>query len=328
MSLRITLANGKGFALPPGVTLLDAAQHAGLSLPHSCRTGRCGACKASCSAPGRHLQGDDCLSPAERAAGWLLTCTDTVDTDASLAVDDLAALADLRLLTLPARVQQVERPAPDVLVLRLRLPPQHGLRFLPGQYLDLIGPNGLRRAYSIANLPDWADPSDGLELHIRRVPGGAMSRFLFDELPPNALLRLQAPRGSFHLGEVAGLRLCWLATGTGIAPFKAMLAQLQAQPRETWPAEIQLFWGNRQAADFYWTPTAGALPLRFTPVCSREPGWAGARGHVQDQALGSALPDRVYACGNPAMIDAARARFLSQGLAARDFHSDAFVSSS
>lgn len=323
MGIRIRLANGKGFELPPGVPLLDAAQHAGLALPHSCRTGRCGSCKTLSTQPGRHLQGEDCLSAAERAAGWLLSCTDTVDADASLDVDDLAELASLRLLTLPARVQAIERPIADLLILRLRLPPQHGLRFLPGQYLELIAPNGLRRAYSIAN----ADPADGLELHIRRLPGGAMSGFLFDDLQPNALLRLQAPRGSFHLGEVAGLRLTWLATGTGIAPFKAMLEQLLRQPRETWPAEIRLFWGNRQAADFYWTPTAGELPLRFTPVCSRDPAWTGARGHVQDQALSGELPDRVYACGNPAMIDAARAAFVDRGLPSRHFHSDAFVAS-
>jgi len=321
---RVRLADGKGFDLPAGVTLLDAAAHAGLVLPHSCRSGRCGACKTRSTAPGRRLQGDDCLSAAERAAGWLLSCTDTVDSDAQLDVDDLAELASLRLLTLPARVQSIERPAPELLRLRLRLPPQHGLRFLPGQYLDLIGPNGLRRAYSIAN----SDPADGLELHIRRVDGGAMSRFLFDELQPNALLRLQAPRGSFHLGEVAGLHLHWLATGTGIAPFKAMLESLQAQPRDSWPASIALFWGNRRATDFYWTPAAGELPLQFTPVCSREPGWSGAQGHVQQHSMAGRLPDRVYACGNPAMIDAARDAFLGRGLAPRHFHSDAFVSSS
>ncbi len=323
MTACIQLADGKRFQVQSDVTLLDAATHVGLTLPHSCRTGRCGSCKARSSRPGRRLQGEDCLSADERADGWLLTCTDTLDADATLDVSDQAALAGLRLLTLPARVQSIERPAADVIVLKLRLPPNHGLRFLPGQYLDLIAANGLRRAYSIAN----ADAADGLELHVRRVEGGAMSHFLFEQLQPNALLRLQAPRGSFHLGEVAGLRLLWLATGTGIAPFKAMLEQLAAQAPETWPAEICLFWGNRAAADFYWEPEAGALPFNFTPVCSREPGWTGARGHVQDHALTGALPDRVYACGNPAMIDAAREALLTQGLDSRHFLSDAFVAS-
>lgn len=311
---RVQLANGKAFEVPPGVTVLEAAAHAGLALPHSCRTGRCGACKAQGSQPGRHLQGDDCLSREERAHGWQLTCTDTVDADCALDLDDLAELASLRTLTLPCRVASLARPAPDLLILSLRLPPRHGLRWLPGQYLELIAPGGLRRAYSIAN----ANPQDGIELHIRRVKGGAMSDFLFERLQSSTLLHLRAPRGSFHLGEVEGLHLVWLATGTGIAPFKAMLESMAQQP-----ASVTLLWGNRTAADHYWQPSDPRV--RFIPVCSREPGFAGAKGHVQDHAPVSA--DRVFACGAPAMIDAARALYLGRGLPARHFHSDAFVAS-
>jgi ferredoxin len=47
---RVLLSNGKTFEVPPDVTLLEAAQHAGLALPHSCRSGRCGSCKAKGSA--------------------------------------------------------------------------------------------------------------------------------------------------------------------------------------------------------------------------------------------------------------------------------------
>jgi CDP-4-dehydro-6-deoxyglucose reductase len=321
---RVQLANGRSFEVPPGVTLLEAAAHAGLALPHSCRSGKCGSCKAQSNGAVRHLQGDDCLSPAERARGYVLTCTDTADSDLSLDVEDLAELAALRTLTLPARVHSMERPCPDVLVLRLRLPPNHGLRFLPGQYLNLIGPNGLRRAYSIAS----ASAHDGLELHIRRVEGGAMSRLLFGELAVNALLRIQAPLGSFHLGDVAGLHLVWLATGTGLAPFKAMLESLQAAPRACWPQSIRLYLGNRTGSDFYWQPPPTELPFQYTPVCSRQADWAGARGHVQDHALAAELPDRVLACGSAAMIESARASFLARGLNPRHFQSDAFVSSS
>jgi CDP-4-dehydro-6-deoxyglucose reductase len=306
------------------VTLLEAAAHAGLALPHSCRSGKCGSCKAQSNVAARHLQGDDCLSTVERAQGYVLTCTDTADSDLLLDLEDLAELAALRTLTLPARVHSMERPCPDVLVLRLRLPPHHGLRFLPGQYLNLIGPNGLRRAYSIAN----ADAQSGLELHIRHLEGGAMSRVVFHELAVNALLRIQAPLGSFHLGDVAGLHLVWLATGTGLAPFKAMLEALQAAARSSWPKSIRFYWGNRTEADFYWQPPPTDLPLQFTPVCSRQADWPGARGHVQDHALAAELPDRVFACGSAAMIESARASFLDRGLNPRHFQSDAFVSSS
>lgn len=318
---RVLLSNGKTFEVPPDVTLLEAAQHAGFALPHSCRSGRCGSCKAKGSAKARHLQGEDCLSAAERQQGWLLTCTDTVDADISLELDDLAELATLKTLTLPARVAHIERPLPDLLRLHLRLPPNHGLRFLAGQYLELIGPNGVRRAYSMAN----ADAAQGIELHIRRVVGGAMSEFLFERLQLEALLRIQAPRGSFHLGEVAGLHLTWLATGTGIAPFKAMLEALAARPRAAWPASITLLWGNRQPAEHYWRPPPGELPLRFLPVCSRASGWGGLEGHVQQHA--PAQVDRVHACGAPAMIESSRALYQLRGLPNRHFHADAFVAS-
>ncbi|MBN8504389.1 MAG: 2Fe-2S iron-sulfur cluster binding domain-containing protein [Burkholderiales bacterium] len=317
---RVELVDGKAFQVPPGVTLLDAAAHAGLSLAHSCRTGRCGACKAQCSQPGRHLQGEDCLSTAERAAGWLLSCTDTVDADARLELEDQAELARLRTLTLPCRVAQLERPAPDLLVLRLRLPSQHGLRWLPGQYLELIAPGGLRRAYSIAN----ANPAQGVELHIRRVAGGAMSDWLFSQLQVGGLMHLRGPRGSFHLGEASGQRLVWLATGTGIAPFKAMLEALASQPQTHRPAHVTLLWGNRQSSDLYVQPAPQPW-LHFVPVCSRDPAWTGAHGHVQQHAPAQA--DRVFACGNPAMIESARALYLSHGLPPRHFHADAFVAS-
>ncbi len=342
----VTLANGKSFAVATGSTLLEAAQRAGLALPNSCRSGRCGQCRTKVvRGRARHLSGDDTLSAAERAAGWSLTCSDTTDAELSLDVDDLAEFSSLRVLTLPARVHATQRPTPDVLQLTLRLPPGHGLHWLPGQHLELIGANGVRRAYSIANaLPSTANtdctaqPRDPnrLQLLVRRVPGGAMSGQLFDTLQPNDMLRLRGPYGTFALGEVAGLRLHWLATGTGIAPFLAMIDALSTQPRAQWPQSIELYWGNRLPQDHFWSPSecAKSLPLRVTPVCSRaDPttGWDGARGHVQTHALAAAatngMPDRVYACGTPAMVDASRTAYLQWGLSPRHFHADAFVTS-
>ncbi|MBB5206378.1 CDP-4-dehydro-6-deoxyglucose reductase [Inhella inkyongensis] len=318
MTATVTLANQKSFKAPPGVSLLDAAAAAGLALPHSCRSGRCSSCKT------RVLRGqvlplrtDTVLSAEERAAGWSLSCIDAAAPDCELQLDleDQAELAGLRSLTLPARVERLERRA-DLLILSLRLPLQPRLAYLPGQYLDLIAPGGLRRSYSIANAPR----ADGrIELHIRRVAGGAMSEFLFDQLQPEQLLHLQGPRGSFHLRQVEGRPLLLLATGTGIAPIKAMLEGMTQRPSRT-----LLIWGNRRSDDIYWQPPAG---VEFWPVCSREAG-AARTGHLQQH-----LPDgdlsawTVRACGNPAMLDAARALLLARGLPEREFHADAFVAS-
>ena len=319
MTATVTLANQKRFTAPPGVSLLDAATSAGLALPHSCRSGRCSSCKA------RVLRGqvfplrpDTVLSPAERAAGWTLTCNDAAAPDGELALDleDQAELAGLRTLTLPARVAQIERRGEDLLILHLRLPARPALSFLPGQYLDLIAPGGLRRSYSMANAPR----ADGvMELHIRRVAGGAMSTFLFEQLRPEQLVHVQGPRGSFHLRNVDARPLLLLATGTGIAPIKAMLEGMTQRPART-----LLIWGNRRSEDVYWQPPAS---VEFLPVCSRDPQSA-LRGHVQDHLPQADLSSwTVRACGNPAMLDAARAALLARGLPEREFHADAFVAS-
>lgn len=321
MTATVVLANQKTFASPPGVSLLEAAASAGLALPHSCRSGRCSSCKARCTR-GRALplRPDTVLSVAERAEGWVLTCNDAAAPDAAIELDieDQAELARIRCLTLPVRVERLERPRPDLLRLTLRLPPGETFDFLPGQYLDLIALAGLRRSYSIAN----ADVSFGIELQIRRVEAGAMSDFLFERLREGDLLHCQGPRGSFHLRDVAARQLLLLATGTGIAPIKAMLEGLEPVRA---PARTLLLWGNRTPEDFYWQPPAG---IDYHPVCSRAPTWGGAIGHVQDHLPeGDMSAWTVRACGNPDMLDAARAALLARGLPEREFHADAFVAS-
>lgn len=331
LNCTVKLADGKQFAVADGSSILDAALAAGLMLPHSCRSGRCSSCRVRVVMGSvRPMDGAESLGADHRAAGWALTCVDTCGTDVNLDARDLTLLSGLRLLTLPARIDALTWLTHDVLQVRLRLPPNHGLRYLAGQFIELIGPGGVRRAYSIA----CGSAAQGLELHISRVPGGLMSEYLFGRARLNDLLRLQGPRGSFHLGEVSGMHLVWLATGTGIAPFKAMLECLEAEPQSSWPARIDLYWGNRRPTDIYWKPAAGALGgrVQFHPVCSRPgPEWQGLRGHVHDAALKNEAREatllRVFACGSAAMITSARAAFAAWGLNDSDFHADAFLPS-
>jgi CDP-4-dehydro-6-deoxyglucose reductase len=218
--------------------------------------------------------------------------------------------------------------AHDVLRIKLRLPPASSFAFVPGQYLDVIGNNCTRRSYSLANY----SPLDGLlELHVRSVPDGVMSDYWFNKANVNDLLRLNGPLGTFFLRECANLNVFFLATGTGIAPIKAMLESLAKFPKEQLPLSVRVLWGGRTQDDFYIDVAAIPGNHRFIPVISRSGGaWAGATGYVQD-ALLATKPDlaraAVYACGSDAMIHSARARLLEAGLPASRFYSDAFVRS-
>lgn len=331
MNYEIHLARGASFTASADRTLLDCANDAGLHLEHSCRTGRCGTCKTRLvSGTVKTIGADTWLKPEDRAQGWILTCTDAAQGVCELEAEDLPRLAGIRTLTQPSRIEAIERLAPDVVHVTLRLPPTVSLKFLPGQYVNVLAA-GLRRAYSLANMPR-AD--NKLELMIREVPGGAMSAYWFGAAKDKDLLRIEGPRGTFFLRDVAGADLVFLATGTGIAPIRAFLAELQAAAEDARPRSITLLWGGRHPADLFWQPPD--MPgLRYVPVLSRaDADWRGARGHVQDVLLAldpAQKPDlsraQVYACGSQAMILSANLQLCAAGLPANSFYSDAFVAS-
>lgn len=321
----VTLANGRSFDSGADETLLDAARRQGLVLEHSCRTGRCGVCRAPVlTGETRVLGGEEALSPLEQAAGYVLTCARSATTDVSLGVEDLGRLAEIEVKTLPARIDSLEALAPDVLRVVLRLPPSAGFTYLPGQYIDVIAPSGSRRSYSLAGAPR---PDGKLELHIRQVLGGELSAWWFGTAKANDLLRFEGPFGTFY-HRVGSTTTIFAVTGTGYAPARAMLQELAEQGIA---GPVWLYWGGRRPADLYVSVDFPDLDLRYVPVLSRAcADWQGRRGHVQDAVLAD-HPDLsgavVYACGSDAMIRAARESLRAAGLQEQHFYSDAFVAS-
>lgn len=280
----------------------------------------------------RSLRQDVLLDPRERLAGRMLTCTDEAISDLHLDLSDVVVPGNITARTFPCRIAALERVAPDVIRVLLRLPPAICFRSVAGQSLDVIDPSGTRRSYSIANAPDRNGESTSLELHVRAVPGGLMSAYWFERARVNDLLRLVGPRGTFFLPRIAGLDLVFLGTGTGIAPIKSMLEVLDVASPEDSPRSICLYWGGRVPADLYWDPRAlPRLALRYTPVLSRAASaWPGRRGHVQEVLLADGFDpatSMVVACGSPLMIDSARSRLVEAGLPSTRFLSDAFVAS-
>lgn len=325
----IHLTSGQEFVAESGVTLLDAASAAGIALPYSCRTGRCSTCKALVQrGQTRPLTDEVGLSPEEVEAGWILACARTAETDVALDIEDLGTVQLPQPRTLPCRIAELERLAPDVLRVKLRLPPTSNFSFIPGQYIDVIGLNGTRRSYSLAN----ASFSDKLlELHVRAVSGGVMSDYWFNQAKLNDLLRLNGPMGTFFIRKCKNTDIFFLATGSGIAPVKAMLESLIDVPEDHRAQSITVLWGGRKTEDLYIDIAAIPSVHRYIPVISRpNEDWTGAKGYVQDILL-STTPDlskaAVYACGSESMINDAKKLLCNAGLPAARFYSDAFVSS-
>jgi CDP-4-dehydro-6-deoxyglucose reductase len=325
----VKLSSGSEFAAATDASLVDAALSAGITLPHSCKTGRCSTCKCKVlQGETTALQTEIGLTDAEKAQGWILSCVRSAQTDVTLEVEDLGNVVLPPSKTLPCRISSIDLLASDVIRVILRLPPTADFRSIPGQYIDVIGPGGVRRSYSLAN----ASTTDNtLELHIRAVDGGVMSDYWFKQAKANDLLRFNGPVGTFFLRGLDQLHLVFLATGTGIAPVKAMLESLTNFSPEQAPQSVTVFWGGRTAKDLYFDPQAIPAGHRFVPVLSRAvAGWAGASGYVQN-ALLAMQPDlartAVYACGSDAMIRSAKSSLLAAGLPDNRFFADAFVPS-
>lgn len=334
MSHQITVQpSGRQFAAEAGETILDAALRQGFTMPYGCKDGACGSCK------GNVLSGEvdhgkaqpSALTDAERAAGVVLFCCARPRSDLTLECKQLTSRGDIQVKTLPARVDKLERLAPDVIELFLRLPANENLPFLAGQYIDILLKDGKRRSYSLANAPH---DEAFLQLHIRHVPGGLFTGQVFSTMKVRDILRINGPHGGFFLREDSAKPMILLAGGTGFAPIKAIVEHAIAEKCQR---PIHIYWGAKARVDLYQNDlpalwAAENANIRYIPVLSEpaaDDGWSGRTGFVH-RAVVEDFPDlsgyQIYACGSPVMIDAARSDFVNTcKLPEEEFFADAFT---
>ncbi len=314
------------FACAPGQTLLDAALRAGIELPYSCRKGVCG----NCAAPVTAGEVREPVAP-DLPPGQHLLCQCQPLGDVTIAPSSWRRADPSARKVLTAKVFRNTLAAPDVSLLQLRLPAGQRARFVAGQSLQVLLPDGSRRSYSMANPPH---ESDSLQLHVRHVPGGAFTT-LVQQLQPGATLQVELPYGSATLDPAASGPLWCVAGGTGFAPIKSLLDDM-ARKGSTRP--VTLLWGGRTAASLY-LPAAVERwqrlwpQLRYVPAVedAADAQAAGCFHGRVDVALRAHAPDsladaEVYCCGAPPMVAAVRQACAERGLPPARFHSDAFVS--
>jgi CDP-4-dehydro-6-deoxyglucose reductase len=191
--------SGHSFPVPEGKTILEAGLEAGLALPYSCRAAVCSSCRGLIRMGHVDLGVVfGTLSEEDKAQGFALLCRAKPLSDVVIEVKEPQGLEGIRPRTLPCRVVKVDRPAPDVAILRVRVPNAEGVRFLAGQYADFLLEDGSRRSFSIATKPTQEHATE-FEFHGRKIAGGAFTSRVFDQLTPRDILRLEAPLGTVYL---------------------------------------------------------------------------------------------------------------------------------
>ena len=323
--------SGHSFAIEPHETILEASIKHGYVLPYSCRDGVCGTCKGKVAA-GKVDYGKyqpDTLTDTEKAAGMALFCCAKPLSDLAIECREVTAVNDIPIKTLPCRVQKMERPAPDVMVLTLKLPANERLQFLAGQYIDILLKEHKPRSFSLANAPH---DDLFLQLHIRNIAGGEFTQYVFETMKERDILRFKGPLGTFFLRDETDKPIIFVASGTGFAPIKAIIEHaLFIGIKRT----MHFYWGGRKPTDLYMMEKARlweSSGIKFTPVLSEalvEDAWTGRTGFVHQAVLddySDLSAYEVYVCGAPVVVEAAQRDFTSRrGLPDDAFFSDAFT---
>lgn len=338
MSHTLTIAPlGIEVEIEEGQTILDAALRAGIYLPHACCHGLCATCKVVV-VDGEVDHGEAssfALMDFEREEGKTLACCATVEDDvvieAEIEEDPDAEVIPIRDFV--GVVARIEDLTPTIKGVWIALEDTAGIRFQAGQYVNLHLPGEIgSRAFSIASAP--SEPGL-LELNIRRVPGGAGTGYVHDQLAVGEGIRLTGPYGRFFVRKSANLPMIFFAGGSGLSSPRSMILDLLAE-RCTQP--IALVNGQRNQSELYYNGEFSRLSeehpnFRYIPVLSDEPAgsdWSGARGFAHEAAVEAFGNDfrghKAYLCGPPLMIEACISALMQGRLFERDIYTEKFLS--
>ncbi len=308
------------FAANQGESVLDCLLRNGVPISHSCKAGACQSCliRGSGSVPESAQRG---LKETLRAQGYFLACS-------LRPVEDIAVSPAGAGARVEARISGLE--SMNDTVMRVRLRTDTALDYYAGQFVTVFRDDGLARSYSLASLPH----ENELELHVRKIPGGAMSEWLHHLAAPDTPLWLQGPSGNcFYTPGNNDEPLLLAGTGTGLAPLYGVLrdALLQGHRGPVW-----LFHGALTPAGLY-------LTKELAELCAAHPNFHYVRSVLRggddpqvevgelDKCILSRFPSlkgwKGYVCGDPALVNSLRKKLFLAGMASKAIYADAFVPS-
>jgi len=260
------------------------------------------------------------LKDTLKAQNYFLSCLCKPEQDMEIG---------LAMVSPQYRATLLEKSMLNETVVRLRMEIPEGFTYQAGQFVNLVRPaDELTRSYSLASTPE--EPF--LELHIRRVPDGRMTSWIFDDLDVGDDLLFFGPSGDcFYLPGNSEQPLLLAGTGTGLAPLFGILKEALAQGH-TGP--IHLFHASLAVAGLYMMDDLRGWASRhsnvkyYPCVLHGDVPEGGLQGNVADlpaKQLGSLTGYRTYLCGDPPIVDALRQKCFLAGASMQQIHADPFV---
>ena len=212
--------------------------------------------------------------------------------------------------------------------------------FETGQYMTIgvmVDGKLVQRPYSVASAPAVIG-SEGYEFYVRLVQGGTFTPLLWD-LPLGHGMRMIGPKGKFMLQPDDDRTHIFISSGTGNAPFVAMMRQHLIDGR---PRPVVFLNGVSYASELGYRTvlegweSSGEYPVQYLPTVSRpddprNEAWTGRTGRVESilgpvlDELGLTAADSIaYICGNPDMILSAEVTLLERGYPVEQVHKELY----
>lgn len=216
-------------------------------------------------------------------------------------------------------VVKIEDQSPTTKRFFVEIPKEEPLDFTAGQFVTMdlpISDKRLKRwrSYSIANAPNGKNI---LEFCIVHLDGGVATEYLFNELKVGETIRFKGPDGNFVLPDPIEKDLVLICTGTGVAPFRSMLLDLQKNQKKH--KNIHLIFGTRLEENILYRDEFEQLEkempeFKYSVALSRDENWKGYKGYVHQIYLEdykTVRPDvDFHICGWSNMIDDAVANLI------------------
>jgi len=202
----------------------------------------------------------------------------------------------------------------------IQTPEEMNFRFKAGQFMMFnlpIQSKYTNRSYSIASAPS----DDGIfEVCIVLKPDGLGTTYKWHNFKIGSEVLICKALGKFTLIEPVENDICFIGTGTGIAPLRSQI--LDIFNRKLPHKNIYLVFGNRWEKDILYRKEFEELEKKmegfhFIPVLSRKnDGWTGREGYVHsvyEELFGDHRPATFYICGWKDMLNEARTRLTKMG---------------
>jgi ferredoxin-NADP reductase len=211
--------------------------------------------------------------------------------------------------------------------------------YLPGQFITIHFDHedkSLRRSYSIANEPK---KDNKIEFAAGYFEGGPGTNLLFN-LKVGDQITISGPYGRLILKDEIPKpgRLIFVATSTGITPFRAMLGHLATRLENNPDLQIVILQGVQKKAEILYADEFRAFAEKYPQVSFRACLSREQADNLQeDESIGyvqhlfpelnlNQTQDIVYLCGNPGMIDNAFDYLKEQNFAVQQIIREKYIS--